>query len=181
MEEWEAARIWKSKESSMSNKIDRHMVAGSITVLRRLEGLLIYYGAHKKSFPFDLNSISNNTAMLYLSTVHNMGKRNAKAIETILVDIQKLFKVVEKLLPVVEVIRARYNSYGTKKIRNLKEIFIRKLTLCSILENLINENSKCFFFVIESKIHSNEILLQHAEIPNKNSNEVAGTIKKISS
>ncbi|XP_043285633.1 adenylate cyclase type 10-like [Venturia canescens] len=83
MEEWEAASIWKSKQMKITNKINEHTIAGSITILRRLEGLLIYY-------------------------VHKMGKRNAKALETILIDIQKLFKIVEKLLAVVEVIRARY-------------------------------------------------------------------------
>lgn len=42
--DWETATVWKNRKANVDIVMDAHTVAAAITILKRVEGLLILYG-----------------------------------------------------------------------------------------------------------------------------------------
>ncbi|XP_076763166.1 adenylate cyclase type 10 [Xylocopa sonorina] len=81
-EQWEAARVWSGRSVESTPIMDEHIVAATVTMLKRLEGLLILY-------------------------VHKINSRNADAIIT-MTEIEDIFKDAKKLIKIVEIVIPRY-------------------------------------------------------------------------
>lgn len=45
-DDWETAMVWKSKAMASMNILDENSIEASITAMKRLEGMLIYYGIY---------------------------------------------------------------------------------------------------------------------------------------
>jgi len=43
-QQWEATKVWSSRNVTAESVVDEHKVAATITALKKLEGLLIVYG-----------------------------------------------------------------------------------------------------------------------------------------
>ncbi|KAK1122953.1 hypothetical protein K0M31_008591 [Melipona bicolor] len=81
-EEWEAAKVWSGRKVESTNVTDEHIVAATITSLKKLEGLLILY-------------------------VHKLNSRNADAAVTMM-EIKSIFKDAKKISKIVEIAIPRY-------------------------------------------------------------------------
>lgn len=43
-QQWEATKVWNTRNVTAESVVDEHKVAATITALKKLEGLLILYG-----------------------------------------------------------------------------------------------------------------------------------------
>ncbi|XP_078052180.1 adenylate cyclase type 10 [Augochlora pura] len=80
--QWEASKIWERKSVTETSIMDEHIVAATITALKRLEGLLILY-------------------------VHKINSRNVDAATT-LSQIKNLFKEMKTMTKIVKIAIPRY-------------------------------------------------------------------------
>lgn len=55
MNKWDAATIWKNRKSSITYPVNDLTVAASITVLKNLEGHIIYYGNSNNNYYYQFN------------------------------------------------------------------------------------------------------------------------------
>ncbi|XP_053973137.1 adenylate cyclase type 10-like [Hylaeus volcanicus] len=81
-EQWEASRVWGSKNVGDGVIMDEHMVAAATTSLKKLEGLLILY-------------------------VHKLNSRNVDAAITMR-EIQSMFKKIKAMIKISKLIIPRY-------------------------------------------------------------------------
>lgn len=47
-QQWDAVKVWNSRNVTAESVVDEHKVAATITALKKLEGLLLLYGNKKK-------------------------------------------------------------------------------------------------------------------------------------
>ncbi|XP_033176159.1 adenylate cyclase type 10 [Bombus impatiens] len=114
-EEWEAAKVWSGRNVESINIMDEHIVAATITALKKLEGLLILY-------------------------VHKLNSRNADAaitmmeIKSIFKDTKKMSKIVEIVIPRYMLLKAYYWMIKSQKSNAIK--ILKKLQkVCKKMEN----------------------------------------------
>ncbi|CAL7939791.1 unnamed protein product [Xylocopa violacea] len=81
-EQWEAAKVWSGRSVETTPIMDEHIVAATVTLLKRLEGLLILY-------------------------VHKINSRNADATIT-MTQIEDIFKHAKKMINFVKIVIPRY-------------------------------------------------------------------------
>ncbi|KAK9310730.1 hypothetical protein QLX08_000044 [Tetragonisca angustula] len=114
-EEWEAAKVWSGRKVESTNVTDEHIVAATITSLKKLEGLLILY-------------------------VHKLNNRNADAavtmmeIKSIIKDAKRMCKIVEIAIPRYMLLKAYY--WMIRSQVNIAMKLLKKLqTVCQKMEN----------------------------------------------
>nr|XP_012215653.1 PREDICTED: uncharacterized protein LOC105668056 [Linepithema humile] len=81
-QQWEATKVWTSRNVTAESMIDEHKVAATITALKKLEGLLILY-------------------------VREVTGKNVNALIT-MAEIKNKFKHVEKMIKIVKITIPRY-------------------------------------------------------------------------
>ncbi|XP_029155514.1 adenylate cyclase type 10-like [Nylanderia fulva] len=81
-QQWEAVKVWNSRNVTAESVVDEHKVAATITALKKLEGLLLLY-------------------------VREISNRNINALST-MAEIKDKFKHIEKMIKVVKIAIPRY-------------------------------------------------------------------------
>ncbi|XP_076682511.1 LOW QUALITY PROTEIN: adenylate cyclase type 10 [Andrena cerasifolii] len=114
-EQWEAAKVWGGRNVNDDPIMDEHIVAATITSLKKLEGLLILY-VHK------INS-RNIDAAATMTTIRSMFK-----------DIKKMIKVVTLIIPRYMLLHAYYYMIRFQK-RAAMKLLKRLQKVCVKAEN----------------------------------------------
>ncbi|KAM0731371.1 Adenylate cyclase type 10 [Formica fusca] len=81
-EQWEAVKVWNSRNVTAESVVDEHKVAATITALKKLEGLLLLY-------------------------VREVTNRNINALST-MTEIKNIFKYIENMVKIVKIAIPRY-------------------------------------------------------------------------
>ncbi|KAG5334640.1 ADCYA cyclase, partial [Acromyrmex charruanus] len=87
-QQWEAVKVWSSRNVTAESIIDEHKVAATFTALKKLEGLLIIYGKSQ----FAVREITN---------------RNINALQTF-TEIKHEFKRIKSMIKIVKIAVPRY-------------------------------------------------------------------------
>jgi len=65
-QQWEAMKVWNSRNITAESVVDEHKVAATITSLKKIEGLLILYGNK-------IDEYLNAAVYVYMHThIHNI-------------------------------------------------------------------------------------------------------------
>ncbi|CAK9807130.1 Adenylate cyclase type 10 [Anthophora plagiata] len=113
--QWEAAKVWKGRNVENSPFMDEHIVAATITALKKLEGLLILY-VHK------INSRNTNVSVTIAE------------VKSTFKDVKKITKIVRIVMPRYMLLRAYYWMIRSQKSRAMKRL--KKLKkICLKMEN----------------------------------------------
>ncbi|KAG5306968.1 ADCYA cyclase, partial [Acromyrmex insinuator] len=87
-QQWEAVKVWSSRNVTAESVVDEHKVAATFTALKKLEGLLILYGKSQ----FAVREVTN---------------RNINALQTFK-EIKHEFKHIKSMIKVVKIAIPRY-------------------------------------------------------------------------
>ncbi|XP_018049383.1 PREDICTED: adenylate cyclase type 10-like [Atta colombica] len=82
MQQWEAAKVWNSRNVTAESTMDEHKVAATITALKKLEGLLILY-------------------------VREITNRNINALQTFM-EIKHEFRHIKSMIKIIKIAIPRY-------------------------------------------------------------------------
>ncbi|XP_026826225.1 adenylate cyclase type 10-like [Ooceraea biroi] len=101
MQQWEATKVWNSRNLTVESAVDEHKVAATITALKKLEGLLLLY----------VGEVSNRN----ISALNTMAE-----IKRQLKDIKKNIKMVKIAIPRYMLLKAYYYMIQSQKRAALK-------------------------------------------------------------
>ncbi|XP_076380390.1 adenylate cyclase type 10 [Megalopta genalis] len=137
--QWEASKIWERKSVTETSIMDEHIVAATITALKRLEGLLILYGSYILRICFQLlQQLCNNELRSRL--VHKLNSRNVDAATT-LSQVKDIFREMKMVTKIVKITIPRYMFlkayyYMINFQRNTAMKLLRRLKkICMKVEN----------------------------------------------
>nr|XP_033321137.1 LOW QUALITY PROTEIN: adenylate cyclase type 10-like [Megalopta genalis] len=137
--QWEASKIWERKSVTETSIMDEHIVAATITALKRLEGLLILYGSYILRICFQLlQQLCNNELRSRL--VHKLNSRNVDAATT-LSQVKDIFREMKMVTKIVKITIPRYMFlkayyYMINFQRNTAMKLLRRLKkICTKVEN----------------------------------------------
>ncbi|KOC60399.1 Adenylate cyclase type 10 [Habropoda laboriosa] len=100
--QWEAAKVWKGRNVESAPFMDEHIVAATITSLKKLEGLLILY-VHK------INSRNANASIIIVEA------------KNIFKDVKRMSKIVRIVIPSVLLDDKISEKQGNETVKEIKE------------------------------------------------------------
>lgn len=108
-QQWEASKVWSSRNVTAESVVDEHRVAATITALKKLEGLLILYGNKIDEYSdvrYRVLLASDKTVTV---AVREITGKNIDALAT-MAEIKESFKRVERMIKIVKIAIPRYED-----------------------------------------------------------------------
>ncbi|KAG5327734.1 ADCYA cyclase, partial [Pseudoatta argentina] len=111
-QQWEAVKVWSSRNVTAESIIDEHKVAATFTALKKLEGLLIIYG--KSQFAVREITNRNINALQTFTEIKHEFKR-----------IKSMIKIVKIAVPRYMLMKAYYYMAAIKMLQKTKKLCIK--------------------------------------------------------